>query len=365
MSLTTRRQDKVFFSHKEASAFTAETLCFIQGFGTMTKPEADYQFESNKMKLGSGEHGTKTEIQAIWTPWSYKCQRLSEIAYMLSYFMGKEYVVVTSGDLEKHEILHLPVSSRTLPTFTFEYGTGTASGNAVYSGCVVNDFTITFANGGNGVVDATFNGWGNQHRKVTAAFALNALGSMSSGLHAIASEPMVNYKCTKFWKADAATAITANSVSFIGEDLGASVVDISTLINSCTITGNNGMNMADMARASGCGIVNDCTRGDRSFSVEMNMRKDNTNGIYTDAAIVANTQLALEIQWNGSYISGTDPYALDIIFPVLQVQKGAEDDGSPLSKTIPFEVFEDSNGDACEIYVQSQVSDAYNEHTYN
>ncbi len=360
MATESRRKDKIFFSHREATPFTPDTTCFMQGYGTMTFPEPEYQFESNKGKLGAGEHGTKTELQAVWTPWTYSCQRLSEVAYFMSYFQGKHYTVVTDGDLEKHELYGLPVSSRQLDTFTFEYGLGTASGNAVFSGNVVNEINIVLASGGNGIVEATFSGWGNKHRKVANAFALNAAGSMTTATYDIASEPMINFKCSKLWKADSANALRAECVDFTGEDLGANPVDLTDYLSTITITGNNGMNAADMLRAGGCGIVNDRNRGDRVYTVEIGLRKDDTNALDTDALIIADDQMAFELQWNGSIISGSDPYAMDIIFPVVQLQKGTEDDGSPISKTIPLEVFQDSNGDACEVYVQSEVGAAYN-----
>ena len=84
----------------------------------MTFPSTEPQIEMDKGKLGSGEHGTKGEIQAIWAPWSYTCDRLSEIAYFMSYFQGKSYAVSTSGSLERHELFHLAVDQRTLPSFT-------------------------------------------------------------------------------------------------------------------------------------------------------------------------------------------------------------------------------------------------------
>ncbi len=360
MATTSRRESKVFFSHREANAFTPDTTAMIEGRGTMAFPEPEYQFESNKNKLGTGEYGTKTEIQAIWTPFTYSCQRISEIAYFLAYFQGQRYTPVTSGSLEKHQLNASPVQDRKLDTFSMEYGTGGTGNNTVFAGAVVNEFSITLGAGGNGIVEATFGGWCNKHQIVAQAFALNAAGNMSSGQFDITAEPMMNYKCTKVWKADSANDVTANSVSFTGEDLGANPVELTQFINSVTLTGNNGMSAADMARAGGQGVVNSRDRGDRVYTVELGFRKDDDNALNTDSIIIADTQMALEVQWNGSIISGSDPYAIDIIYPVVQLQAAPEDDGSPISKTATFEVFGDSNNSACEIFVQTQVSDAYN-----
>lgn len=361
MTTSSPRANRIFFSYRESTSGTPDTTCFFEGQGVMTFPEPEYQFESNKNKLGTGEHGTKAELQAVWTPWSYKCTRMSELAYFLAYLQGRNYTVRTSGDLEQHEFFPLAVknASRTLPTFTFQYGLGTASGNKVISGNIVNEVSVTFAAGGTGVVDATISGWGNRHRIVNNAIAENAAGSMSSGAFSFASEPLLNFKCTKIWMADTANAARTKSLDWDGENLGASLVELTTLINTITFTVNNGVSAADMARAGGCGIINNFERGQRALTLELNLRKDN-DFINTDTLILANTQKAIEVMFTGPYISGTDPYATHWMWPVVQLQKGAEDDATPISKTIPFEVFEDSSGVPLEIFVQSEVSTAYN-----
>jgi hypothetical protein len=285
---------------------------------------------------------------------------MSEIAYLISYFQGKAYTVSTSGSLERHELFHLDVDQRTLPSFTFEYGIGGTGNNVVFAGNVVNEFTLTFAAGGNGKVEATFTGWGNKHRKVANAWALNAAGDMSTGAFSFSSEPIVNYKCTNLWKADTALHVKASSADFSGNDLGANLVTLTTLYNSFTMTGNNGMTADDMARAGGCGTISNWERGDRAYTLELALRKDVVNGLDSDNLIINDTQMAFELEFNGPYISGTDPYAIEFFFPVVQVMKGAEDDESPISETITYEVFQDSSGDAFEVFVQSQVSQAYN-----
>jgi len=360
MSTESRKKDRIFFSFKEDTAGTPDTTCFFEGNGEMTPPESEYQFESNYGKLGSGEHGKGSELQAVWTPFSYKCKRLSEIAYFMSFFQGKSYTPGSVGSGEQHEFLPLPVSSRVLPTFSFQYGIGGNSENIVFSGCVINEFNITLAAGGNGIIDATFSGWGNKHRLNEGLFILNADGSMNTGTYDITSEPYINFKCCHFYKADSADYIRENSATFTGDNLGANVVDISTLVNSITMTGNNGMTAEDKARAGGCGIINDWQRGDRQYTLELNMRKDIQNGIVTNTLIQTNKKLAIECLFEGKIIGSTDPYAMDWIFPVVQCNSGAEDDGSPISKTIPFSVFQDSIGIAMECFAQTKVEVAYN-----
>ncbi len=358
MAVSSRRKDRIFFSHREGTPFTADTTSFFEGKGTMTFPEPEYTQETNRNKLGAGEHGTKAEVQSILVPWVYNCQKVSEVAYLLSYFQGRSYTVVTSGSLRRHQINHLPERDRDLPTFTFQYGTGTA--NAVFSGAMVNEYSISFSVGGTGVVEATFSGFCNKHSATSNGFTLLSTGSMSDGQWNLNNEPVMNYKALTVWKADASNSLSAGSASYTGENLGANVVNISTLINSITMTGNNGMTMGDNARAGSYGVLNYRARSDRSYTLEIVMHKDDDDGIDTDDIIRNDTKLAIEVQWNGSYISGTDPHALDIVYPVVQAMSGQEDDESPIARTIPFEVFQDEGGNAVEIFVQSQVGDAYN-----
>ena len=362
MATENPRKNKVFFSYREATAGTPDTNCFFEGRGTMTLPEPEYQFETDKMKLGSGEHGTKQELQAVWTPFTYSCKRMSEIAYFLAYFQGKNYAVSTSGSLERHELWHLGTDDTTLPTFTMEFGTGGTGNNTVISGCMVNEFSITLASGGNGTPEVTFSGFGNRHQISSGIIAANSAGNMDSSDEAFDfdGEPYVNYKACSIWMADSVNAnLKASSVDFSGEDLGANLVNLSTLINTMTITGSNGITAEDLPRAGSSGIINTFERSDRTYTLEINLRKDNSS-INTDTLILADTQKAIEIQYAGKYISGTDPYGIDIFFPVVQVNSGAEGEGSPIDKTIPFEVFEDSTNTACDIFVQSEVSDPYN-----
>jgi hypothetical protein len=91
------------------------------------------------------------------------------------------------------------------------------------------------------------------------------------------------------------------------------------------------------------------------------MRKDLLNGFNTDTMLRTDDQMAIEVQFIGPYIAGTDPYVIDFVFPVVQIETGeTEDDGSPIAGTIPFKVYQDSTGSAMEVFVQSEVGTAYN-----
>lgn len=360
MALESDKSKRIFFSYKETTANTPNTTCFFEGRGAkMAFPEPEYQLESDKNKMGSGEHGKKAELQALWVPWSYTCERLSEVAYFMSYFQGKSYTVVSHGTPQVHEIYHLLDTERTLPTFTMEYGTGGTGNNKVITGCIVNEFSISFTNGGNGKVEATFSGFGNRHKKVASVFTEHDAGNMETGAFDFSSEPLLNYKCLNVWYANTMLDVDANSVSFGGEDLGTGLTNITTLINSITMGGSNGFAAADHARAGGCGILNDYVRGDRTYSLEINIRKDDSS-INTDTLILANTQRALEIQYAGKMIDGNNHYAVDFFYPVVQLMSAPEDTSNPINKNIPFEIFQDSNKDAFLMFAQSAVTAAYN-----
>lgn len=363
MAQVSPRQNRLFFSYKEATAGTADTNAFLEGLGlAMALPEPTWMHESDKTKMGAGEHGTKTELQAVYTPWSYSPQRLGEIAYMLSYFQGAADYVPWYGaspgqGAYLHQMNHLPVSTRTMPTFTIEHGD--ASTNNKIVGNVVNDFSISFSQGGNGVVDATFNGFGNRHYYSGGAITANATGTMSSEDNNIATDPLLNFKSLDFWKADATSIGGITSLSLSGEDLGANLVTLSPLLNSITITGNNGMSGEDQLRANGGGVINHWDRKDRTYTIEATLRKD-TSTINLDTLLVADTQFALELGYRGPNIATGYPYAINFFWPKVQVTAGPEDTETPQAKAVSFEVFEDTNNTACIIYVQSGVSVGYN-----
>lgn len=360
MALTSRKRDRLFFTYKEPTAGTATATSFFEGRGTMEFPEPEYQHESDYGKLGSGEHGKKAELQAVWTPYSYKPQRFSEIATLLAYFQGKDdyFRTVVSGAY-MHELKHLTVANRVLPTFGFQYGPGAA--NMAMAGCIVNDFALTFASGGNGVVDATFNGWGNRHRISSGAIAENAAGSLAAGEVSFATEPLLNFKSCHLFAADTLESTPGiTSLSTTGADLGANGINLTTLLSSIAISGNNGMSADATARAGGYGLVNDFTRGDRRYTLELGLRKD-TSIIDINAMLPDNTQKAMELQFVGPFIGATTyRYSLHIFFPVVQVLKAPENSESPIGRTLSTEVFEDSNGDSMIVYAQSAVATGYN-----
>ena len=360
MALTSRKQDKLFFTYKELTAGVADTNAFLESHGLMSAPEPDFQVESNYGKLGTGEHGTKNELQAVWTPFSVKTQRFSEIAFLLSYFMGKtDFVRTVTSGVYMHEILHLPVSSRTLPTFGLQFGN--ASSNKVLSGCVINEFQLAFSKGGTGAVEGTFTGFGNRHNITAGVITQNASGTLATGEIATATEPLVNIKSTHLFMADTLESpFGISSLSTTGPDLGANESEITSILNSFTISGNNGMSAENFARAGGGGLINDWTRGDRRFTLEMNLRKDAS--VADIAAYILNgTRHALEFQFVGPFIAATSyRYSLHWFFPVMQFTKAPEDDESPISCAVSTEVFEDSNGNSMLAYAQSAISHAYN-----
>lgn len=364
MALQTWKRYRAWFSRKEATAFTADTTAFFEGRGKMTLPEPEYQVESDYGKLGSGEHGKKNELQAVWAPWTYTCDRLSEIAYFLSFFQGNDDAfIVPSAGLSLtyvHELKHLPVRSRTLPTFTIEMLTGESTDNEVISGCIVNEFSLSFSSGGNGLIEASFSGWGNRHRVVDGALTANAAGSMSSGAFDFSAEPLVNFKACDFWLADAMeSSFGKTSVDFEGEDLGANLKNVTSLVSSVTISGNNGMSADNAARAGGHGVLNDSTRGDRRYTFEFSMWKNRTT-IDFNTERLTDKQRSFELGFYGKDIETNYPYGLDIFFPVVQVLSGPEDEGSPITKSYTTEVFEDTEGDSMIAYVQSKVNVGYN-----
>lgn len=362
MGTNSRKRDKLFFSYREGTHGTPNTTAFLEARGTMPNPVPTWLSESNVGKMGSGEHGTRHEGQAVFAPWSYTSDgRLSEIAYLLSYFQSRTYTPVTSGSLEQHELFHLGVDDRVLKSFSFEKGPGGTGNNKVYSSSVVNEFSFNIAQGGNGRAEFTAGGFCSKHRIVNQAIAENAAGNMSTGAFTISGEPLVNYKCCRVWMADSANSIKAGSANFGGDNLGANLVELTNLIDSITITGNNGMTGENMLRGGGCGVINNWERGDRAFTLEIVLRKDLINGIDSDLFLRGDTQKAIEINFNGPYIAGTDPYSIIMVLPVVQIETGeTEDDGSPIAGTIPFMVYQDTTGSAFECFVQSQVGTAYN-----
>jgi hypothetical protein len=229
----------------------------------------------------------------------------------------------------------------------------------VMSGCIVNDFSLTLSRGGNGVIDATFNGWGNRHRIVDGALAENATGSLSSGEQALTTEPLVNFKsCHLFVGTGLETGAGPTSLSTTGYDL-AGQVDITTILNSITIGGSNGMSAENAARASGYGLINDFSRGDRRYTLELNLRKD-TSVWDINARIISDAQRALELQFVGPFLTANYRYSMHLFLPLFQILRAPEDNESPISRALTTEVMQDANGDSMIAYVQSGISVGYN-----
>jgi hypothetical protein len=362
MALENRKSSCVFFTWKETKTGQENNPnnykvngCRFEGCGTMTLPAPTRVMESDKGKLGAGEHGKKAQLMTVATPWSYKTNRPGEIGFLLNFFMGKADTYATNS----HTLYHLKAGSLELPTFGFQFGNGLS--NKVYAGAVVNEFNLTFPfQGGNGQIEATFSGWANAHYVSADVITVLPAGTFAigSGHESTFAEPIVNVKSTSVWLADTLEAsFGATSINSGAEDLGANLIDITALINSLTISGNNGMSMEDKLRAGGCGIINDWTRGVRSISCELNCRKD-TTVINWDTIATARTQKTLEVEWNGPVLSAT-VYLIDLFIPVFEVNTCVEDDATPVSQAVTTEVFQDSEGEALIARVNSSTAHTY------
>lgn len=366
MAMNTAKSYRVFFTTKESAAGTPETASFFEGRGEMAFGEPAYQLESDRGKIGSGEHGKKSELQAVWTPFTYKAKRLSEMLYFLSFFQGKAYSPVVSGSLQRHQIKALLKTERTLPTFTFVYYDGASM--LVHSGAFVNEIEFTASSSGSGVAELTATGFCNRHQWNLTALVLNAVNSVisltvpTSSDTLIAVEPLVNFKSMRFYKAADVTILTAPSMLYGAENLTGTPIDLTTLITAISIKGNNGLSVDAVAGAGGHGILNRFYRGDRSYNIDFTLVKesDNAVGIVSETLIQANTQFAFEAMFTGPYIAATDPYSLDFIFPVLQLTQAPENAEAPVKKAYTFEVYGDSNDVALEILAQTKIPAAYN-----
>lgn len=362
MSTESRKESKLRLRSKEAIAGTEDTFDFFETNSSMVDfPPATPLQESNIGKLGSGEFGTEAELQAIYSTFSIKCSRLSEVLYYLSFCLGKEdsmRIVDAANSVYSHKLDHLAITSRTLPTFTAFYVDGSATHPMTH--CLITDFSITFANGGNGVVDATFNGICNKHYSNSGTLTALAVSSAwSSGAYTsiVAAEPLVNYKCCNFYFGSATEAVPLvhANVSYSASNLASSQT-LTPYINSVTITGNNGVTAEDMLRAGGCGVINNQERKDFTFTLEVNVRKDDTVPSTTfDAMMLADTVGALEIGYQGKVIKAGNRYGLNIVFPVIQLANVVQDGESPINQTLTYTVFADSQGTAFQVYGQNKI----------
>lgn len=362
MSLENRKASRVFFTWKENKTGNENSPlnykvngCRFEGRGTMTLPAPTRQIESDKNKLGSGEHGRKSNLMTIATPWSYKTNRPGEIGFLLNFFMGKADIYATSF---MHTLYHLDVGNLELPTFGFQFGDGVS--NKTFAGAVVNEFNISMPfSGGNGQVEATFSGWCNSHYVENDVITVLPVGTLASGNDNTFAEPIVNVKSTNVWLANTLeSGFGPGSIGSGAEDLGAGLVNITSLVNNLTITGNNGMSMEEKMRAGGCGIINDWTRGVRAFTLEMNVRKDESV-INWDTLATARTQKSVEVEWNGPIVGGSDIYLLDFFIPVVEINSCPEDDATPISQAISTEIFQDAQDEAMIIRAQTSTNKAY------
>ena len=365
MATFSHKERRIFFNSKEGTAGTADTYAFFEGRSMqVTFPTVNYLKESNYAKLGSGEQGTLSQVQALYTPFSIKASRLSEVAFLMSYCLGKADTVYspTSG-VQNHELEALAVTSRTLPTFTMHVGKQAATACDVFNHCIINDFSLTLAAGGNGVCDFTANGFANLHYLSSGSLTRNATTNQSafsgSATTAFAAEPLINYKACNAWYGTAleSTPLVQSLVTMSATDLG-TPTSISAVLNSLTFTFSNSLSADDLLRAGGNGILNNQERKDHAITLELSMRKD----VDYDAMALANTQKAIEIQFSGPIIGATAyTYGMDIFFPIVQFGNIAQDTESPINETLPCEVFEDSDHTACAVYCQNAIASGLNE----
>lgn len=367
MTTESRKESKLYFRSKENTAGTEDDFDFFETNScVMTRPKTEWMKESNLGKLGQGEFGDLTELQACYSTFSIKCQRLSEFNYLMAYFLGKEdsmRAVDVNNSIFSHNLRHFPITSRTMPTFTALYTDG--SETHVMTHCIVTDFTFSLASGGNGVIDATFNGICNLHYDNSGTITKDIVTTAwSSGAYtsSVAAEPLINYKGCQFFLGTATEAVPLvhANISYGTTDL-ANSTDITAYINSVTITGNNGITGEDALRGGGGGVLNNQERKDFAFTCELNLRKDDTTPSTSFYSLIeGNTQRAMEIDWRGKIIKDSLRYGFNLFFPVVQVDDISEDDESPINQTIPLIVHQDSQGTSFDFYSQNKVGLRYN-----
>lgn len=368
MALKNRKEDHLFMSYQEVKTGNenspetyVETTARFESHGIMDLPEPTRLYEEDVGKLGTGQHGNQGDLMAIGTPFSMSSvERLSEVAYWLSFVTGKaDNVNLIAAGVYSHMLDMLAEGSLAMPTLTFEHGN--AAANFVHAGNVINDCSITIPiNSGNGKIDAAFNGWGNHHYVSAGVLTKMANGTMSSAAESILSEPLISGKCCQVWIADALEDnFGQTSVDFTGEDLGSNLVEITSLLNSITFTINNSMSLEAALRGGGCGIVNDWTRGVPVITLELNLRKNVSTADFRSFALL-NTQKAIEILFQGPVITGAYRYAMDLFFPVIELRGTQEDGGTPVSQTLTTKVLEDSSGYPFRALFQTAIDEGYN-----
>lgn len=364
MSTESRKESRLYVRSKESVAGTQDATAFDffeSSSCVMTKPPSTMMQETNMGKLGSGEFGTRAELQAVHSAFSVKCSRLSEFLYFMSYFQGKEDVISVidvPNSIFSHRLTHLPVTSRTMPTFMMLYADGSITHCLTH--CLITDFSFTLANGGNGIIDATFNGICNMHYSNAGVLTKQtALVPWVSGAYTtiINAESLINYKGCQFFIGTATEAVplVQANIAFNATNL-ANSQSICPFINSVSVTGNNGITAEDAIRACGNGIINNQERKDYAYTLEINTRKDDALPTTSyDALLLADTAQAIEINWSGKRIADALQYGLAMFLPVVQLTNVAEDDESPINQTLSYSVFADSNGTAFEVFGQNKI----------
>ena len=367
MATESRKESKLYLRSKENTAGTEDDFDFFETNScVMTRPKTNWLKESNLGKLGQGEYGDKTELQACFSEFSVTCQRLSEVMYFMSFFLGKEDSMISidaNNSIYSHYLLHQPITARTIPTFTALYTDG--SETHVMTHCIITDFNITLASGGNGVIEASFNGICNLHYDNNGTLTKTIItNDWSSGAYTstVAAEPLVNYKGCQFFLGTATESVPLvhSNISYGATDLAGST-DITSLINSVTITGTNGITGEDSMRAGGGGVLNNQERKDFAFTCELNIRKDDSTPSTSFYSLIeGDSQRALEIDWRGKIIKDALRYGINWFFPVIQFDDVTEDDETPINLTIPTIVHADSQGTAFAAYTQNKVGLRYN-----
>jgi hypothetical protein len=359
MATKSRRETHIYFTAKESVAGTPETTCLFEGNGTMPNPNPEYQTEMNKGKLGSGQFGTKAELQAVWVPFTYTGERIDELCYFLSYAYGTLDAPATiEAGVYSHLNMPLIVSGRTLPTFTMEYGNGTA--NAVYTHCIVNEVSYTTDSGGTGITQFTASGFANAHGVTDSTFSILTPGTMSSGTEDVLAGPLLNHRCFQIWEGVGVDTITNADVDYTTNNLAASVVDLTKLFTGMTYTFSNGLSADQLARAGGCGLLNYQERNDPSMSLELTLTKDDAILTTLSTKILGDTQFALELLFQGPIIATTQNYAMKLIFPQIQFIGSAEGEDAPIQNTIAVDIQETSADGAIKVFNQTAFSVGYN-----
>lgn len=348
----------VFFSYKEATPFVADANCLFSGNGKMSFPSPTILVETDIEKIGSGEHGKKNEIQCAYSEWKYATSRLSEIAYLLSFFLGvNDRVQNPVGNVFVHEIKEGFLS---LPTFTFEYFNRNSGGNYIYCGNVITDFELSFGTGSETAISAVFSGVGNRFHVVDGSLVENPKGTMTIGEHDFSSAPILSYRNSNLWIADDLESdFGISSVDFSSEDLGSNVTDVTTLLKNIRITGTNGMSADTMLRAGGNGTLNSSQVGSRRYNLMFDLKKD-IDIISTETPRLEDKKYTVEIGLESKEILSGYPYAIDIFLPVVSIMRAPENNESPISKLYQTEVLENFDGDAFILYVQSKFPLSYN-----